>query len=331
MLTRQKSLSRLRSALASDNFGVAMRLFGKDLKSALKAHSVSQQQLAEVLRVTRQTVSNKISCTTPWTAQELMLLSETFGVPLQNPYSAMHSIQLTPGYVAEGSFCLDAYLSTLEREFLPSRRPQVRLDVISTDLPVFYLLPSLELLAFETYNYAVSRASDAEVEPFGEAWIEEVRRHHPRAKAIAELYLNTHRREVWGANPIGSICRRIERHRGLGYIVPEMLRSLISGLSALLSSLGEHYLTSTEQLQLRYNADRSRSTIYCASIGSTPVRAHVTYNDPYYFVADSPVALGFLKDFTQSAWRSSERLPLSTWRAYEERMKRTIARLAAGC
>ncbi len=330
MLTRQKSLAHLRSALDSDVFGVAMRSFGESLKAALKAQSVSQQQLADVLRVTRQTVSNKISCATPWTAQEMLLLSETFGVPLQNPYSAVHSLQLTPGYVPEGAFCLESYLSALESEFSPSAPLHARLDIISTDLPIFYFLPTLELFAFKMYSYARARVGDSEMEPFGEPWIEEVRRFHSRAEALAARYFRIYRREVWGANPIGSVCRRLERHRDLGYVAPEMLRLLTGCLRVLLGSLGERYHDSDEELQLRYNPDRSTSTIYCASVNNVPVRGHLTYDHPYYFTADTPASLDFLKECTQSAWRSSARLPLSTWRAYDERMRRTIARVEAG-
>jgi hypothetical protein len=252
-----------------------------DLLNVLKIQKVKRRKLAELLGYTMDAIGRRLRGDTPWSLADYGLLTQYFDLaPIGQRGNLRFEDVRNPDL--ESGFSPDHYLSTLKQLATVCETGNYSLDVMSSDLPIFYFLDSPTLIKLKLLLFTAN-ASPRLVRKAQQRNLHHFKTYVSAAQEIGQRYLRIERREMWGPDPLRSFLHQIERLAISGQLNEVDLQAVAAAVSQLSEKLGMYiYGGEMDNLQVRREQERAVSATYLFRKPKSSALAFVSLDNPYF-------------------------------------------------
>jgi hypothetical protein len=226
-------------------------------------------------------IGRRLRGDTPWSLADYGLLTQYFDLaPIGQRGNLRFEDVRNPDL--ESGFSPDHYLSTLKQLATVCETGNYSLDVMSSDLPIFYFLDSPTLIKLKLLLFTAN-ASPRLVRRAQQRNLHHFKTYVSAAQDIGHRYLRIERREIWGPDPLRSFCHQIERLAISGQLNEVDLITVAEEVSQLSEKLSEHLLGMlASQLEVHCEQERAVSATYLFRNPKIATLAFVSLDNPYF-------------------------------------------------
>ena len=310
----------------------------EDLLKAIKTQKIKRRKLAEMLGYTMDAMGRRLRGDTPWSLADYGQLTEFFDLaPIGQRGNLRFENVRNPDL--ESGFSPEHYLSTLQQLADVCELGNYSVDVISTDLPIFYFLDDPILIKLKLLLFTIN-ASPRLVRKAQQRNLHHFNAFVTVAMEVGQRYHRLTRREIWGPDPLRSFCHQIERLANSGQLNEVDLSAVAKAVSQLAERLDVQLSGElADRLEVNCEQERAVSATYLFRNPKSPTLAFVSLDNPY-FVKNADGYTGqvlsenFDRHWAKAAPVTGQKTAATAFRASlststERRMKRLVA-LALG-
>ena len=305
-----------------------------DLLKAMKTQKVKRRKLAELLGCTMDAIGRRLRGDTPWSLADYGQLTQYFDLtPIGQRGNLRFEEVRNPD--RESGFSPEHYLSALQQLADVCELGNYSVDVISTDLPIFYFLNDPILVKLKLLLFTVN-ASPRLVRKAQQRNLHHFNAFIPLAIEVGQRYNQLTRREIWGPDPLRSFCHQIERLANSGQLKDVDLDAVAKAVSQLSERLGVQLQGElADTLEVHCEQERAVSATYLLRNLKFPTLAFVSLDSPY-FVKNADGYTGkilsenFDRHWAKAVTVSGQQTPAMAYRDEIERSTdRRVKRLVA--